>query len=208
MPTYNVHIYREMRLVYGGLEADSREAAAAIAHDKPTDQADSIDDCDGETIAALVDVAGDEQYAQSRIIDFEPERQRRAARNLLSAVKRLVAAEDLIDDAYYAEIEDALGQAQATIDEAEAAGMASSSPSASDPAKKPYSVLLLYPDDANDGGKETYYAWVQAANPIAAIADAQRKALATNEWTDRDPADFVPLLVTEGHHYGQPLSND
>jgi hypothetical protein len=23
-----------------------------------------------------------------------------------------------------------------------------------------------------------------------------------------DPNDFTPLLVTEGHHYGQPMSND
>ena len=45
MTIYNIHIYREMRLVYGGIEADSQEAAAAIARDKPTDQADSIEDC-------------------------------------------------------------------------------------------------------------------------------------------------------------------
>src|SRR4051794_9849562 len=32
-------------------------------------------------------------------------------------------------------------------------------PAACDPVKKPYSVLLLYPDDANDGGAETYYAF-------------------------------------------------
>src|SRR3954447_1650420 len=30
-------------------------------------------------------------------------------------------------------------------------------PAASEPAKKPYSVLLLYPDYANDTGTETYY---------------------------------------------------
>ena len=29
-------------------------------------------------------------------------------------------------------------------------------------AKKPYSVLLLYPDYANDSGTETYYAFVEA----------------------------------------------
>ena len=75
-------------------------------------------------------------------------------------------------------------------------------------ASRPYSVLLLYPDYANDGGSETYYAWVEAPDPIAAVAEAQRQALATNEWTDRDPAGFVPLLVIEGHHYGRPMSND
>jgi|SRR5579875_1141077 len=71
---------------------------------------------------------------------------------------------------------------------------------------KPYSVLLLYPDYANDGGAETYYAWVEAHDPVAAVAMAQRQALAANEWSDTDPADFAPLLVVAGHHYGQPLS--
>ena len=71
MTTYNVHIYREMRLMFEGIEADSPEAAAEIARDKPTGDADSIDDCDGETFAALVDVASDECYRHSRGIDFE-----------------------------------------------------------------------------------------------------------------------------------------
>jgi hypothetical protein len=106
------------------------------------------------------------------------------------------------------EVTSRIAAAKAAVAEAEASGIASSPPSSSDPAKKPFSVLLLYPDDANDDGKETYYVWVQAPNPTAAIVDAQRQALATNEWTDRDPADFMPLLVTEGHHYGQPTSND
>jgi hypothetical protein len=88
--TYNVHIYRKMRLVYGGIEAATREEAAAIARDNPTDQADSIDDCDGETLAALVDVQGDEDYRQSRMIDFEPVRQRKAAARLLAALKDLL----------------------------------------------------------------------------------------------------------------------
>src|SRR5271169_1759482 len=96
MTIYNVHIYREMRLVFGGIEADSPEAAAVIARDKPTGDADSIDDCDGETFAALVDVAGDECYRHSRTIDFEPERQRKAAPKLLMAV--LMAENYLADD--------------------------------------------------------------------------------------------------------------
>lgn len=81
---------------------------------------------------------------------------------------------------------------------------------AGDPAQKPYSVLLKYPDHLNDGGKETYYTWVEARDPVAAVAEARRAALATNEWTaeDVDPAGFAVLLVIEGHHYGQPVSND
>ncbi len=211
MTTYNVHIYRVMRLVYGGIEVDSHEAAAAIARDKPTDQADSIDDCDGETIAALVDVAGDEEHAQSRVIDFEPERQRRAAPKLLTALDAFIEADALAEECgewKWENLEPAFELARDAIAEAEAAGLSSSSPAAGDPAKKPYSVLLLYPDDANDGGNETYYAWVQAPDSIAAIAEAQREALAANEWTDRDLADFVPLLVTDGHHYGQPTTHD
>jgi hypothetical protein len=84
---YNVHIYREMRLVFPGIEAGSAEEAAAKARDLATAEADAIDDCDGETFAALVDVAGDEQYEHSRVIDFEGERLRRAAPLLLEAVQ-------------------------------------------------------------------------------------------------------------------------
>ena len=79
MTTYNVHIYREMRLVFGGIEAASPEEAAALARDKPTENADESDECDGETFYALVDVQGDEQHEQSRFIDFEPKRLRLAA---------------------------------------------------------------------------------------------------------------------------------
>ena len=79
MKIFNVHIYREMRLVYSGIEAGSHEEAAAIARDKPTDEADSMDDCEGETFSALVDIQGDEDYEQSRDIDFEGEQMRKAA---------------------------------------------------------------------------------------------------------------------------------
>jgi hypothetical protein len=87
MTIYNVHIYREMRLVFGGIEAGSHEAAAASAREKPADQADSIDDCEGETTAALVDVQGDEEYEHSRTIDFEVALQRKAAPKLLDSLK-------------------------------------------------------------------------------------------------------------------------
>lgn len=127
--TYLVHIYREMRLVYGDIEADSHEQAAAIARDKPTDQADSIDDCDGETIAALVDVVGDEEYAQSRIIDFEPERQRRAARKLLAALKAFLEADAQAEECgewKWENLAPAFQSAREAIAEAEAACPASS----------------------------------------------------------------------------------
>jgi hypothetical protein len=87
---YNVHIYREMRLVFGGIAADTPEAAATIAYDKPTDEADSIDDCDGETLSALVDLQGDEEYEQSRIIDFDNERLRKAVPELLASLEAIL----------------------------------------------------------------------------------------------------------------------
>ncbi len=52
--------------------------------------------------------------------------------------------------------------------------------------KKPYSVLLLYPDYANDSGTETYYAFVEAADPIAADCRCPAAGVA-NEGEDIDP---------------------
>ena len=60
MTLYNVHLYREMRLVFEGISAETPEAAAAIARDKPTDESVEIADCEGETLSALVDVDGGE----------------------------------------------------------------------------------------------------------------------------------------------------
>ena len=62
MTLYNVHIYREMKLRFDGIEAASPEAAANIARDGLTEDADDIERCDGETFAALVDVVGDEDF--------------------------------------------------------------------------------------------------------------------------------------------------
>lgn len=87
MTTFNVHIYREMRLKFVGIEADTPEAAASIAREKPTDDADDIEDCNGDDLSALVDVAGDEKYDQSVMIDFEAERQRKAASTLLATLE-------------------------------------------------------------------------------------------------------------------------
>jgi hypothetical protein len=91
MTLYNVHIYREMRITFGGIEAETPEAAASIASGRPTSDADDIEDCDGADLAALVDVAGDEEFSQSVTIDFEPERHRRAASALLEALESLLS---------------------------------------------------------------------------------------------------------------------
>jgi hypothetical protein len=70
MTRYNVHIYREMKLRFDGIEADSSEAAANIARDRLTEDADDIEPCDGDTSAALVDAVGDEDFTRSVWIDF------------------------------------------------------------------------------------------------------------------------------------------
>ncbi len=74
-------------------------------------------------------------------------------------------------------------------------------------ALKPYSVLLHYPDYLDDTGYETYYAFVEAVDPIEAVAVVQRQAVAVQSVEIDDPTDFHPLLVTEGHHASQRLFN-
>lgn len=193
MTRYIVHLYREMRLTFEGIEAESSEAAAFIARDKLTGDADDIADCDGETLSALVDVAGDAQYEQSRILDFEPERLRKAAPSLLKACRMVVERWECGD----------LAEAARACDAAIAQAMGSSLPW----EDESYSVLLLYPDHANDSGTETYYAFVKAPDPLAAVAHARREAVATQGFEQIDPEDFAVLLVTQGHHASEPLFN-
>jgi hypothetical protein len=87
MTIYHVHLYREMRLVYSSIEADSHEQAAEIASNKVTDDADEIADCEGTSLGALVDVAGDDEYEQSKMIEFEEELLRKAAPTMLTALR-------------------------------------------------------------------------------------------------------------------------
>ena len=54
---------------------------------------------------------------------------------------------------------------------------------------------------------ETYYAFVEAPNALAAVAVAQRQAATAQTVDIDDPLDFQPLLVTAGHHGSQPLFN-
>jgi hypothetical protein len=127
MKMYNVHIYREMRLDFVGIEANTPEAAAAIVRDKPTADADNIDDCEGENLGALVDLAGDDDYSHSVLIDFEGERQRKAAARLLAALEAFVEADTLAEECgewKWENLEDAFTLARAGIAEAKAAGIA------------------------------------------------------------------------------------
>ena len=68
---YNVHLYREMKLFYPDIEAGSMEEAAGMAQNFLTEEAASVEDCDGENIAALIDLVGDEEYSQTRLIDYK-----------------------------------------------------------------------------------------------------------------------------------------
>jgi hypothetical protein len=72
---------------------------------------------------------------------------------------------------------------------------------------KPFSVLLHYPDYLDDTGYETFYAFVEAPEAIEAVTVAQRQAIAAQAVEIDDLTDFVPLLVTEGHHYSEALFN-
>lgn len=90
MTLYHVHIYREMRLYFPGIEADTPESAARIAAAKLTADAEYAEECDGENLAALVDVAGDDEFAHSVTVDFEGERLRKAAPELLEACRMVV----------------------------------------------------------------------------------------------------------------------
>lgn len=84
---YHVHIYREMRLYFPAIEANSAEEAARIAAGKSSDEADCAEDCNGDTIAALIDVEGDSEYEKSTVIDFEPARLQKSARELFEALE-------------------------------------------------------------------------------------------------------------------------
>jgi hypothetical protein len=72
MPTYNVHLYREMRLFFPGVEADTAEEAAKIVAEKASEEAASTEDCEGESVAALVDLVGDEDFSESVTINLGP----------------------------------------------------------------------------------------------------------------------------------------
>lgn len=90
MTVYNVHIYREMRLYFPGIEAACPEDAARIAAGKPAFESEYTEDCDGQDLSALVDLVGDDDFTQSVVIDFEPERQRKAVSELLDALNYLL----------------------------------------------------------------------------------------------------------------------
>jgi hypothetical protein len=93
MPTFNAYLFREMRLYFTGIEAESKAEAARIASEKNTSAAEEVEDCDGANLAVLVDVVGDEKFAHSELIDFAPARLAKIAPDLLTALKTVVEME-------------------------------------------------------------------------------------------------------------------
>jgi hypothetical protein len=93
---YHVHLYREMRLSFPDIQAGSPQEAADLASHLPTEEATSIEDCNGDDFGAVVDVQGDEDYSQSVTIDFDCERLRKASPSLLSALQDAVAEIELL----------------------------------------------------------------------------------------------------------------
>jgi len=87
---YRVHVYREMRLVFDNIEADSLRAAADIAGGRHFDDCDDWSDCEGESLYALVDHAPHE----GTFIDFEAGRMLNAARKLVTILHKLLPEVD------------------------------------------------------------------------------------------------------------------
>jgi hypothetical protein len=90
MKTYTVHLYREMRLTFTGITANTPEGAATSACDAASEAAASWEDCEGETFSALVDLDGDAEFEHSRVIDFPEGRLRQAAPKLADALDCLL----------------------------------------------------------------------------------------------------------------------
>src|SRR5271157_120337 len=263
MTIYNVHIYREMRLVFGGIEADTQETAAAIARDKPessTNQGkESLMTNDnyfrgasgtrytyaeiadrirseaphtlGEHISVQLEAIGllDEMrngatpcglpftFAEATKTYLVGVIERAIAYYMVEAKDARTAAENWQDGEFHDRDDEALdseGPCNVRVEQPDGTWIKlppseweAAPPTGDDPAKKPYSVLLLYPADVNAGGADTYYAFVEAPDPIAALALARRQAVTANECLEFEPEEFASLLVTEGHHADQPLFN-
>jgi len=63
-----------------------------------------------------------------------------------------------------------------------------------------YTVILLYPDSMTGSYPETYFAWVDASDPIVAARVAQVQALRKQSYKGGLKADdFRVLYVFEGH---------
>jgi hypothetical protein len=92
MTRYHVHLIREMHLTFDCVEADTPQAAAALAAGKPAGEAGAIEDCGGANVAATVTIAGDGTFGRAVTVDFAVERLREATPGLLALSRRVVQA--------------------------------------------------------------------------------------------------------------------
>jgi len=60
-----------MRLFFAGIVACTAEEAATLAAELPLGAAEALDDCDGENLAALVGVVGNDAGKQNWMIEFD-----------------------------------------------------------------------------------------------------------------------------------------
>lgn len=128
MKTYTVHLYRDIRMTFKNIEACSPAAALSIARDGDISDADDVEDS-GKDLAAVIDMDGDADSSRSVTIDFEAERQRKAAPKLLAALKLCheqlsLWVADTETCGLSPEDEEALAKAADSIAEAESAGTA------------------------------------------------------------------------------------
>lgn len=72
MPKYHVHLYRPLRLYFPNIEAEAPLDAIAKVEELDINFADTIEDCDSATIAALVDHDADPDYALSSLLVLDP----------------------------------------------------------------------------------------------------------------------------------------
>ena len=112
---YTVHVYREMRLVFTGIEASSLPAAASIACAKPMSEADDIQDADGRTLAALVDLDGDTEHLESRVIDTEDGRLLDLAPRLIEALHDFVALNNASSPDFWSDIDPLFDRARVLL---------------------------------------------------------------------------------------------
>ncbi len=198
MRNFNVHLYREMRVEFDGIEAATPEAAAAIAANNPSRDADAITDCDGEDFAALVDLVGDREFSQSVTIDFEAERQRRAAPKLLTALESLAdqADEDCPEEHRSRHFKDALEDARATIAEATRehgpiTPEASSPPGGKPPAPDKWEMVRH--TAASDYGADAYTLWPHGAI-VKGVSEADARLIESAPQLQADNAKLRQAL--------------
>lgn len=198
MTRYNIHLYREMRLHFVGIDADGPDEAAAVAARRATDEADDIQDCEGQNHAALVDVEGDDDYEHSVTIEFEGERRRKAASALLAS---LVAVLPYAQSEAYC-LEKLKDSPEATA-EADRAWQAIEAAEAATTAAK---AARLIPDgiNAHDACRQITEVWsvldVRSVRPD--LTDAQACAVLESVCRTYDPAVGITWDVLRRHAQG------